>query len=469
MKRYDILNRLDNYQYIYGCPVFITGGNILKDTTTNEIYINLKFRSRSNKNIKAVIISVDCYDIEKEKLSSVNKYIYQDFNICCGEFFGEQERILCPDSNTRSCEIKIKKVIYQSANNEDFWENTDDFQTQSLGLQTRISDWSITNLKKVLYDELEQINYSKNNAIYLPSKFDDGWVCTCGMINFDTPSCSCGMRSVNLFKIFNENYLEEQLSAFEEKNRKKAEEENERRRSMQRRQERELEEKRKIEEMRIKLIMEDEENARRKKTKTIIIYASIIAVILFILLFVSLTNDYGEIQGSGIYGVVTLTNDRINDDVNSISVINDSELLSDYSIGIDDRAGLYTTEQIEELEKKQSETHIATGWNIAVVTTNSGFGTDGTKAVEFAEKYYDNTFGRDSSSVIYLIDVDYRHISMDGDVLNYFNTERLDHMITACEEKYMSHDDVGNLEQFYYYLEYYYNEGTVPYDSNIGS
>lgn len=125
-------------------------------------------------------------------------------------------------------------------------------------------------------------------------------------------------------------------------------------------------------------------------------------------------------------------------------------------------------EQLEKLEKKQLETSFATGWNIAVVTTDAGFGTNGKVAVEFAENYYDEVFGAESSSIVYLIDIDYRHISMDGDVLNYFNTERLDHMITAYEEKYMNYDDVGNLEQFYYYFEYYYSEGTVPYDNNIG-
>lgn len=143
--------------------------------------------------------------------------------------------------------------------------------------------------------------------------------------------------------------------------------------------------------------------------------------------------------------------------------------VSAYSAGIDDRAGLFTETQKNQLEEKQERVAELTGWNIAVVTTDIGLGTDGSRAIDYAEKYYDDTFGSDSSSVVYLIDIDYRYVSMDGDVLDYFNTSRLDTMLDACEKKYYNYDDVGNLEQFYYYLEYFYNNGTVPRDSNIGA
>lgn len=142
---------------------------------------------------------------------------------------------------------------------------------------------------------------------------------------------------------------------------------------------------------------------------------------------------------------------------------------SAYSAGIDDRAGLYSQSEIERLEERQAEVAELTGWNIAVVTTDTGFGTDGARAMAYAEQYYDDIFGSDSSSVVYLIDLDYRHFAMDGDLLNYFNTSRLDKLIDECEKKYFNYDDVGNLEKFYYYLEYYYNRGTVAYDGNVGA
>lgn len=140
-----------------------------------------------------------------------------------------------------------------------------------------------------------------------------------------------------------------------------------------------------------------------------------------------------------------------------------------WSEGIDDRANLYSAEEIIRLEARQEEVAELTGWNIAVVTTDVGFGLDGVAACDFAEEYCYERFGDDPDSVVYLIDLDYRWISMDGDLLNYFNSSRFDTMMDACEEHYMDYEDVENLETFYYYLEYYYSKGTVEYDPSIGA
>lgn len=142
---------------------------------------------------------------------------------------------------------------------------------------------------------------------------------------------------------------------------------------------------------------------------------------------------------------------------------------SAWSAGINDMAGLYSDAELEHLEARQEEVSELTGWNIAVVTTDVGFGLDGVDACDFAEDYCYNTFGDDPDSVVYLIDLDYRWISMDGDLLNYFNSSRFDTMMDTCEECYMDYKDVENLEFFYHYLEYYYNEGTVEYDPTVGA
>ena len=141
---------------------------------------------------------------------------------------------------------------------------------------------------------------------------------------------------------------------------------------------------------------------------------------------------------------------------------------SAWSAGLNDMAGLYSDAELEHLEARQEEVSELTGWNIAVVTTDVGFGLDGVDACDYAEQYCYDTFGSDPDSVVYLIDLDYRWISMDGDLLNYFNSSRFDTMMDTCEECYMDYKDVENLEFFYHYLEYYYNEGTVEYDPTIG-
>ncbi|MBQ7981172.1 MAG: TPM domain-containing protein, partial [Oscillospiraceae bacterium] len=97
---------------------------------------------------------------------------------------------------------------------------------------------------------------------------------------------------------------------------------------------------------------------------------------------------------------------------------------SAWSAGINDMAGLYSSDDIAQLEARQEEVSELTGWTIAVVTTDVGFGLDGVDACDYAEQYCYDTFGDDPDSVVYLIDLDYRWISLDGDLYNYFNSSR---------------------------------------------
>lgn len=141
-----------------------------------------------------------------------------------------------------------------------------------------------------------------------------------------------------------------------------------------------------------------------------------------------------------------------------------------YSAGIDDQAGIYTSEQIAELEARQQEVADHTGWNIAVVTTDDGFGTDGYNAIEYAEAYYDKTFGYSSSGILYLIDVDYRHFCISGEAdYKYFDDNRVRDMSNTCEKYYFDYDDVGNLNAFYDKVEYYYDKGPFTSDGSAES
>ncbi len=142
---------------------------------------------------------------------------------------------------------------------------------------------------------------------------------------------------------------------------------------------------------------------------------------------------------------------------------------SAWSAGINDMAGLYSNDELEYLEELQKQASEKTGWNIAVVTTDVGMGLDGIAACDYAEQYCYDVFGDDPDSVVYLIDLDYRWISIGGDLYNYFNSSRFNAMMDECEACYMDYRDVENLETFYFNLEYYYDMGTVEYDPSIGA
>lgn len=138
-----------------------------------------------------------------------------------------------------------------------------------------------------------------------------------------------------------------------------------------------------------------------------------------------------------------------------------------YSYGIDDQAGLYSAEELSQLEARQEEVADYTGWNIAIVTTNTGFGENNlSDAIDYAENYYEDAFGSlNETGILYLIDLDWRHIVLCGDVDTvYFNNARKNTMHDACEARYKDYDDVGNLETFYNYLVKYYDAG--PYEND---
>lgn len=135
-----------------------------------------------------------------------------------------------------------------------------------------------------------------------------------------------------------------------------------------------------------------------------------------------------------------------------------------YSAGIIDDAGLYTESQLQELEARQEEVANHTGWNIAVVTTNTGFGeSNRMAAVDYAENYYEELFGSlNEDGILYLVDLDWRHIVLCGEVdTEYFDQTRKDAMHDMVEELYQNYDDVGSLEALYNNLEAYYDAG--PY------
>ena len=56
------------------------------------------------------------------------------------------------------------------------------------------------------------------------------------------------------------------------------------------------------------------------------------------------------------------------------------------SIYFEDNADLYTDEQEQTLMQEQQELCDYTGWNIAVITTDIGFSSDGYDAIEYAEQ-----------------------------------------------------------------------------------
>lgn len=141
------------------------------------------------------------------------------------------------------------------------------------------------------------------------------------------------------------------------------------------------------------------------------------------------------------------------------------------SIYFEDNADLYTDEQEQQLMKEQQELCDYTGWNIAVITTDIDFPTDGYEAIEYAERRYKEIYGSyDASGILYLIDTGYRQFAIGGEPDRYyFNNARVRDMYERCREKYYAYDDMGNVETYFECVREYYDKGYFSKDNKTVS
>ena len=62
-ERYSRLFSLPNNLYVENAPVVISAGALLKDTQSNKIIAQLKFKNINRKNISAITVSVQPFDV----------------------------------------------------------------------------------------------------------------------------------------------------------------------------------------------------------------------------------------------------------------------------------------------------------------------------------------------------------------------------------------------------------------------
>ncbi|MBQ4364374.1 MAG: TPM domain-containing protein [Oscillospiraceae bacterium] len=134
---------------------------------------------------------------------------------------------------------------------------------------------------------------------------------------------------------------------------------------------------------------------------------------------------------------------------------------------IEDNWDLYTDDTyyyiLSELQKAADET----GWNFGIYTTEEfdydperyGENTAYTMAGRKAEEIYDNTFGRDSSGMLFFCDIGYRYVVVAGDAENYISGKRLNNMLSSMKDEFFDHDDRGCAMVFIHSTLDYYRKG----------
>lgn len=209
-ERYSRLYALPGSLYAETSPVIIVAGALLKDNGTGNVLAQLKLKSISNKNIKAVTVSVSAFDTFDAPLGEAVSYQYLDMNAARGAEFGAKKAIFLPDATTRKFSAAVTSVAF--ADNS-VWKASG-------------APWEPLPVRKDLLPMLDndyelwvqyRIQYGRD-CDYAPEAHKDFWYCACGALNHqEEANChSCGksfdqLRSVDLQQLRTER--DERLAA----------------------------------------------------------------------------------------------------------------------------------------------------------------------------------------------------------------------------------------------------------------
>lgn len=183
------LFKLPNKIYCVDSPVIIIAGALLKDNLSGEVLAQIKFKNISNKDIKAIKVAIDAYDVSGEQIEGVFEYQYLDLNESRDDEFGHKTAIHLPQNTTRSFNPRILGVFFHD-NSSWFPDNEANWVT--IQNQQKLEEFFQDNELKKQF-ELE-IGIS---SLYCPLEFAGLWQCTCGAINQDDEA-SCHICKVEL-------------------------------------------------------------------------------------------------------------------------------------------------------------------------------------------------------------------------------------------------------------------------------
>ena len=200
-ERFDCLYKLPNNLYSSGAPIIISAGSLLKDTVTGNIVAQLKFHSVSSNIIKALKISLSAYDISGVEIQGVDSYQYLDLTIRNGQDFGSNKAIVMSNAVTRSFAIKSITVVMTDGEVQ-----TVDMPLFSLPqckiLQSELLDVELVKQYKIA---------TREDALYVPQKFQTLWECTCGEWNCGQICTNCKLTENLAFSAYDINVLSKNM------------------------------------------------------------------------------------------------------------------------------------------------------------------------------------------------------------------------------------------------------------------
>lgn len=423
MARYEKVFSLAPMLYTQGSPVIIEAGALHKDTTNSNIIAQLKFKSISNKDIKALTVELAPIDAFDNKIDEAVKHQYLDLKVKRNQEFASKEAIAMPNNSTRAFDIKSINVMFADGTNQVI-ENAN---WESLPTQENLE---LKDYEKEYYSK----KYKTSNKFKVVN-YKDLWLCTCGNINSESEEeCfKCGNKKGELTDL--ETFKNEALDYKTEK---------------EARLKKETEEKRVREE---KLAEEKKEKAKKTKLIFSVIVAIAVVIASSTVLYLNVIQpklEYNKAMNlianedydSAYVLLENLNYKDSNDQANQIKANNPTNLHFK-STGDIVTMGCYANEQIEwiVLDKKDNEILVITKniieckeytdeytdvtWENSSIRSwlnndlyNNAFSDDEKAIIQttnVVDEKYDTSSGNDTQDKVFLLSVDEANLYFTND------------------------------------------------------
>lgn len=186
-ERYSRLFVLPENLYAVDSPVVIAAGTLLKDNQTGKIVAQLKFRSISNKIIKAVKVRLDLLDTAGNSIGEPVVFDYLDLSASRDAEFGQKTPVPISEIKARSYAAAVLEVVFADIST---WTASDTLW-KSLPRQKTLN---------AIFGNTELVKQYKiavgSDCTYYPLEEKDIWYCTCGTLNKKDESCNACHRTM---------------------------------------------------------------------------------------------------------------------------------------------------------------------------------------------------------------------------------------------------------------------------------
>ena len=263
-------------------PVIIQSAHLYCSSDREKYYLRCKFKSLSDKVISALMVDVYCFDVWGNELPTIRDAQVLDLSPKRDEVFGYSRKIPIADANTRTVNVKLKRIRFADGTIEECSGEEAKFPV-------------VVSLPEH-FDSLElaqQYNYeTSRKSSFVPMQVGEFWMCSCGKINanIENDCINCGCSKQIVFNALDENFLAERYSAYIENKRieeEKLKREREKHRLIEKQRQEELERQRMAEIQKernlaiLKRVAATEAANKKKKIIKTIVICVIVAVVAF--------------------------------------------------------------------------------------------------------------------------------------------------------------------------------------------